>query len=375
MTIRFADSDAQSLIRRTARAYFADQYPWERIYAIERGETRIVPEHLGELAELGWLALLAPTARGGGGISMLEAAVVVEECGYAAVPAPIAVSNIAAHMLSGLAPAAAGHIADVAAGRALVSVNESCRRHGRTQAPPPVVDAGAVRGTLALVPFGEHAASVLTPLAVDGAPAWALLSLDGCAREPVELLDRRGYANVRLEGTGAAAVELLATGDDAEALHERCDALVTAFSLIEISGMMQRVLEMTTEYISTRVQFGQPIAKFQAARHRAAELLMQAETVRWSAYHALWRFQEDPSDTREIWLAKHWAVRAAERVFEVTHLLHGGVGVGTEYPLHLYTQAIAASVVRAGTINEMAARTLESLRLAPAVVADGRAGA
>src|SRR3546814_17172535 len=73
--------------------------------------------------------------------------------------------------------------------------------------------------------------------------------------------------------------------------HERCDALNTALSLIESAGLMQRVLEMTGEYISNRVQFGQPIAKFQAARHHAADLLMQAESTRWTAYHALWSFQ------------------------------------------------------------------------------------
>ncbi len=90
---------------------------------------------------------------------------------------------------------------------------------------------------------------------------------------------------------------------------------------------------------------------------------MQADTTRWIAYHALWRFQEEPADTKEIWLAKHWAVRAAERVYEISHLLHGGVGVGIEYPLHLYTQGVAAFAVRGGTMNEMVARTVESMSL------------
>jgi alkylation response protein AidB-like acyl-CoA dehydrogenase len=123
---------------------------------------------------------------------------------------------------------------------------------------------------------------------------------------------------------------------------------------------MRRVLDMTTEHISTRKQFGQPIAKFQAARHRAAEMLMQVETTRWAAYHALWRFDLD-SSTDEIWLTKHWAVRAAARVYEISHLLHGGVGVSMEHPLHLYTQGIAAFAVRGGTMDELVTRTLASI--------------
>src|SRR6266511_3003183 len=81
------------------------------------------------------------------------------------------------------------------------------------------------------------------------------------------------------------------------------------------------------------------------------------------------RSEENPEDTREIWLAKHWAVRASQTVFELAHLLHGGVGVGTEYPLHLLTQGVAAWAVRAGDINEMVSRVNGSLRLAGALAA------
>jgi hypothetical protein len=62
-------------------------------------------------------------------------------------------------------------------------------------------------------------------------------------------------------------------------------------------------------------------------------------------------------------------VRAADRVFQISHLLHGGVGVGMEHPLHLFTQGIAAFAVRGGTMSEMVSRTLQSLRLAPEAVA------
>jgi alkylation response protein AidB-like acyl-CoA dehydrogenase len=144
----------------------------------------------------------------------------------------------------------------------------------------------------------------------------------------------------------------LAQGAEAEALHERCDALCTAFGPIELAGLMQRVTEMTAEYISNRVQFGQPIAKFQAARHHAADMLMQTQTARWTAYHASTASRATVG-YREIWLAKHWAIRASQTVFELAHLLHGGVGVGTEYPLHLLTQAMAAFAVRSGDMNEV----------------------
>ena len=364
--MRFSDSDAQALIRSTARAYLADRYPPDRLFALERGEASFGESDLRELAGLGWLALVAPETAGGGGIDLLEAAVVIDECGYAAAPLPIAVSNIAADLLAHCGAAARPHIERLARGDALYTIDATQRGRAPGKAQPaPTLDGGWLTGALTLVPFGAAAQFVLAPSRVQGEVAWARIALDGCEREAVRTLDRRGDAHLRLDCLDAGTVTVLATGAEAAAMHERCDALVTAFGLIEMAGMLQRVLEMTVEYISHRVQFGQPIAKFQAARHRAAELLMQSETVRWTAYHALWRFQHDPADTSEIWLAKHWAIRAAERAFQVTHLLHGGVGVGTDYPLHLYTQALGAFAVRNGGMNEMVRRALDGLDVAP----------
>lgn len=369
--MRFSDSEAQRLLRNTARSYLAQRFPWSRLYAIEAGQEQLTPADLQEFAQLGWLGLLAPEAAGGGGVSLLEAAVVIEEFGYAAVPAPVSVSNIAAYLLANGANAADAqeHLASLAAGRRLYTVSEATRRRGRptpagaAAAPALSASRGKLNGALPLVPFADGAQFVLAPLALNGEPAFAAVPLAAASREPVRLLDRANYCNLYFQEVPLDDLVVVARGSQAEGLHERCDALVTALSLIELAGMMQRILGMTSEYIANRVQFGRPIATFQAARHRAAELLMQTETTRWAAYHALWRFQEDPSDTAEIWLAKHWAIRAADRVYQISHLLHGGVGVGIEYPLHLFTQGVAAFAVRGGTMSEMVARTIDCLGL------------
>ena len=55
-------------------------------------------------------------------------------------------------------------------------------------------------------------------------------------------------------------------------------------------------------------------------------------------------------------MAKHWSIRATERILVHAHMLHGGVGVTMDYPLHLFTQGLMARAVRGGTIDEMVAR-------------------
>jgi len=360
----FADSETQKLLRDTARAFLRDRYPWERLYALERGEAQLSPGDLKEFAGLGWLGLVAPETAGGAGASLLDAAVAIEEFGYAGVPAPVLVANLAAYVLAAApSPESVRHSLDLTGGARLYTVAEANRWTGDGVAAPSS-EGGWLSGSLPLVPFGGAADYVIAPLSSDGAPAIALLSLEVARREPVRVLDRADYCDVRFEDVLADGVTLLAEGTRAEEMRNRLDALSTAFGLIELAGLMQRVTEMTAEYISNRVQFGQPIAKFQAARHHAADMLMQTQTARWAAFHALDRFENDPRDTAEIWLAKHWAIRASQAVFELTHLLHGGVGVGTEYPLHLLTQSVAAWAVRAGDMNEMVSRINGSLGLA-----------
>lgn len=362
----FADSETQKLLRDTARAFLRDRYPWERLYALERGEVELSPADVKEYAELGWLGLVTPESAGGAGGSLLDAGVVIEEFGYAGVPAPILMGNLAAYILAAApSPETVRHLLDLTGGARLYTVAEANRWTGEG-APAPSSEGGWLTGSLPLVPFGGVADYVIAPISSDGEPAVALISLAIARREPVRVLDRADYCDIRFEDALADGVNLIVEGQAAGQLRDRLDALSTAFGLIELAGLMQRVTEMTAEYISNRVQFGQPIAKFQAARHHAADMLMQTQTARWAAYHALDRFEKDPLDTAEIWLAKHWAVRSSHAVFELAHLLHGGVGVGTEYPLHLLTQGVAAWAVRAGDMNEVVGRINGSLGLAGA---------
>ncbi len=363
--MQLGDSETQKLLRDTARSFLRDRYPWDRLYDLERGRAQLSGSDLKEFAGLGWLGLIAPESAGGAGASLLDAAVIIEELAYAGVAAPVSVANLAAYLLaSSPSPDVTEHFHDLTGGARLYTVSEGTRRQSETDGRLLSVIDSRLNGALPLVPFGAVADFVLVPVLAESAPAFALLPLEGARREPVMVLDRADYCDLHFEDAPAGGALMLAEGGAAEEMHDRCDALSTAFGLIELAGLMQRVTEMTAEYISNRVQFGQPIAKFQAARHHAADMLMQTQTARWAAYHALSRFEADPDDTAEIWMAKHWAIRASHTVFELAHLLHGGVGVGTEYPLHLLTQGVAAWAVRAGDMNEIVTRINDGLGLA-----------
>ena len=54
-------------------------------------------------------------------------------------------------------------------------------------------------------------------------------------------------------------------------------------------GVCEAALEMTTDYIQERKQFGQPIAMFQSVGHRAADAFIDVQAIRLTTLQACWR--------------------------------------------------------------------------------------
>ena len=94
---------------------------------------------------------------------------------------------------------------------------------------------------------------------------------------------------------------------------------------------MRRLLEVAIDYAGEREAFGRPIGKFQAIRHKIAEIGVKAEVGRALTYHALrryvaWRGRDRRRHQGE---ALHPA-RRVEVADEVVQIL-GGYGYMREY--------------------------------------------
>jgi acyl-CoA dehydrogenase len=71
-------------------------------------------------------------------------------------------------------------------------------------------------------------------------------------------------------------------------------------------GGMSRLLDVATTYALEREAFGRPIAKFQAIRHKIAEIGVKAEVGKALAYHALRQFVSREDERREAIAAGEW---------------------------------------------------------------------
>jgi alkylation response protein AidB-like acyl-CoA dehydrogenase len=98
-------------------------------------------------------------------------------------------------------------------------------------------------------------------------------------------------------------------------------------------GLAQAAFDEASRYAQERVQFGQPIAKFQAIRWMNADMATEIDAARLMVYRAAAMSDAGVRFTKEAAMAKLFASEVAERAAFKTLQIHGGYGYSREYPV------------------------------------------
>jgi acyl-CoA dehydrogenase len=118
-------------------------------------------------------------------------------------------------------------------------------------------------------------------------------------------------------------------------------------------GGMQATFERTLEYVKEREAFGRPIGRFQAVRHKIAEMATKIEACRDLTYHALRLFVSGQDALQEVSSAKLLACRAAVEVADDAVQLHGGYGYMREYDVERALRDARLGPIGGGTDEVM----------------------
>lgn len=279
--------DDLGAVRHEAQRLLREQVHAERVEAL-LDQPGSMDRPLWQLvAEQGWPAVALSEEQGGAGMGWAGLAVLQEELGQAAAALPLAsTALVAAQLWAAAHPQAPAHwntgLADGSL-TACLALGGLCA--GSLTGSGGVRSVGgALHGEMATVAFAATADLALVA-AEDEAQQTGLwlLALDsaGVSREAVPSIDNaRGHAHLRLNG--ARAVPL--GGADALALLLDRAATLCAFEQL---GGAQASLALAIEHAQQRVAFGQPIARFQAIKHKLVEIYSGIEIARGCALTAL----------------------------------------------------------------------------------------
>ena len=371
MDLRYDTEHA--ILRSSAEKFLAERYDYRSFQKIADSEAGWSREIWAEFATLGWLGLPFTLEDGGSGGGAVELAILMEAFGKHLVIEPY----LATVVLGGGLVASLGSAAERLEMLPAV-IDGSCRlafahedRGAATQALP--TSAGYVlQGAKKVVLGGEMADTLLLSARLgDGGMGVFVLhkGTRGLTLRPYRLVDGSRAADVELADVTVPASALLGGNEDAgDAVTHVLDRAIAALSADAV-GAIAAMVKATVEYAKTRVQFGQPIANFQALQHRMVKLKIKEEEARAAALFATLSLDGPPGmRARAVCGAKAKIGRCARFVHQDAIQLHGAIGTTNELSLGGYAKRLIAYEILFGS-------TREHLRRYGAIIADPQVAA
>jgi acyl-CoA dehydrogenase len=307
-------------------------------------ETGIWPAALwGAMEESGFAVAAAPEALGGAGAGWDDLYVVVRAAGKHALPLPLPETLLA--------------------NRLLARCGLEARNQALSIAPRAELTlyGGRVSGHLFDVPWGHQAAGVLVILPV---PEPVLILLDP---QQARVTPKRNVAGEPRDSLHFDCAMPIVSAPLPVGLSPECLWLGGAMlRSAQSAGAMEAVLARSVEYATERVQFGKPIAAFQAIQH---QLAVMAEQVGCTAVAAETAFVEsmDGFSPFAVATAKVIAAEASGTVAGMAHAVHGAIGFTHEHALQHLTRRLWSWRSEFGNLGHW------SQRLGQAVCAGGAA--
>jgi len=329
-------SDMRSLLVDSSRRLFADICTPDVYNRAEEGTWQ--PALWSALMEAGLPDAARSPERFGSGADLGDALTVIREAGAFCLPAPLAETMIAEMVLAaaGLAPCTGV----LTVGPVVTTENLSIKQDG---------DTWLLSGNLHRIPWGRNAESIVIlarasngwATAVIHAPVTSHLA-ENFAREP---RDDFNFNSFRISKESVSL-----GGFNPEELRFQ-GAL---FRLSSMVGALTWILHMTIDYALQRVQFGRPIAKFQAVQQQIAIMASQVGAASAAMDAAIDALRHGPAYF-DIAAAKVRVGEAAGIAVGIAHQVHGAMGFTHEHALHRSTRRLWSWRDEFGSENEWAA--------------------
>ncbi len=359
-------SEDQKMLQKTARNFLANECTKQFVRQMELDEKGYSPELWGKMAELGWLGLPFPEVHEGGGGSLLDLVILLEEMGRACLPSPYLPSVV----MSGLTiltwgsddqrqrylPAiSGGEIFTFAATESDGSYEAASVKAKATHGEGGYV----ISGTKLFVPYAHVADHVLclarTAMGSTPDEGLSLFVADGSGpgiRSAVlSTIASDKQCQVVLDGARVPEGNILGQPGGAWPMVEKAHQWAAIAKCAEMVGGAQQVLEMSVAYAKERVQFDRPIGTFQAVQHHCANMLLDVDGMRYLTYEAAWLLSNGLPAVKEVAMAKTWVSEAIGRVVRLGHQIHGGVGYTIDHDLQLYYRRGKAAQALFGDAN------------------------
>ena len=353
--MQFGLTETQTTLKNTVRRFLAAECPLAEVRKQMETETAFDAALWRKIAEQGWTGIIFPEEYGGFGMGMVEMAATLEEMGRALLPGPFS-STV---LLAGSLVEAAGndgqkekYLSAICRGEAKATVALLEDSASWSSEAVQMKAAGlTLNGRKLFVPDAAVADFLVVVARMDGDLAIFIVPSNAKGLRITNLPAMDATRKLYEVTFDNVAAELLAQGSHARTALNRALDIATVGLVAEMTGGMQRLLEITVEYAKTRKQFGRAIGEFQAVQHQCADMLVYTESSRSAAYYAAYAIQEGIPEARlAVSVAKAYASDAYREVGNRAIQVHGGMGFTWENDVHLFYRRAKASELAFGDV-------------------------
>ncbi len=355
-------SEEQEILRKAARDFLTDKCPKTLVREMEQDDKGYSPQLWQEIADLGWMGLAFPEKYGGGDMSFLDLAILLEEMGRVCFPGPFFSTVI----LGGLPILDAGsdeqkqkYLPEIISGKAIftLALTEASGKYDAASVKARANadgDGYVINGTKLFVPDANVADYLLCAArtddkarAEDGITVFIVDARSpGISHTVLKTIARDKQCEVVFNGVKVPKENILGELNQGWSEMQKILERATIAKCCESVGGMQAVLDMTVPYVKERVQFGVPIGVFQAIQHHCVNMLVYVESARVIAYETAWKLSGGRPYSKEAAMAKAWVSDAYQRVVALGTQSHGGVSIMEDHDMPLYyRRAKAAELV------------------------------
>ncbi|MEO8804443.1 MAG: acyl-CoA dehydrogenase family protein [Burkholderiaceae bacterium] len=362
--MNFTLNDEQQMLADTVARFVQTDYDFEarrqRLASPAVQAAGFSETAWAQLSALGLFALNVPETHGGIGAGPVEAMIVMEGLGRGLVTEPfIATGVIAARLIAthGSPAQKARFLGRIAEGavRFALAAHEPQARYDLHDVATTAMRTGTgwqLDGAKSVVLHGDSAdwliVTARTRATASAAERLTLLLVDakaaGVTMQGFPTLDGQRAAEVRFDAVQVDADAVIGSVDQGLMLAEWALDQGLAALVAEAVGAMDRLTELTCEYIAQRKQFGVAIGSFQVLQHRVADMRIAVEQARALALMAAARVDSpDRAERRRaVSAAKAMAGRSGRFVGQSATQLHGGMGMTDEMACGHYFKRLTA---------------------------------
>ena len=343
----FTYDDEQTALRDAVRGLVGKAYSdYEHRRQVTSEDPGFDEKTWQQMAEMGLLGLPFAEDDGGVGAGPVEIGIVCQELGRMIAPEPYLTAVVLAGGLVsavGTADQRQEHLGALAGGEAVLAFAHA--EPGRPYADDAESvtasqdgDAWTLTGTKEPVPHGARAdVLVVSATLPDGGTGLFLVPGDDAERTGYSTYDGGRAARVVLDGT--AATPLGEAGLDVTSSIATVHDIGRVMAANQSLGAMQTQLKATTEYLTSRKQFGVTLNNFQALTFRAADMYTSLELthslVDWATMVVA---AGDPVEVADAAARVGLQVsRGGRHIGQESIQLHGGIGMTAEFRVGMIT--------------------------------------